>query len=215
MKLKKILLSIVAIAIIIAICFAAVKGGKKFEKSGKIQVVTSNFACYDFLRAVIGDSENIELVFIMGPGKDAHSYDPTAQDIVKIQDADLFVYVGGEMEQWSEKVLDSLDNKNQRVVCIADFVDTIEEKEVDGAEEEEEHDHEHHHDDGDEGEEHHHDEEEEEEHHHHEEGAFDEHIWTSPENAIKMVNALEKQIEELDKDNAKKYKKTLKIILHK
>jgi len=206
MKLKKILLSIVAIAIIIAICFAAVKGGKKFEKSGKIQVVTSNFACYDFLRAVIGDSENIELVFIMGPGKDAHSYDPTAQDIVKIQDADLFVYVGGEMEQWSEKVLDSLDNKNQRVVCIADFVDTIEEKEVDGAEEEEEHDHEHHHDDGDEGEEHHHDEEEEEEHHHHEEGAFDEHIWTSPENAIKMVNALEKQMEELDKDNAKKYK---------
>lgn len=200
MKFKKIILGIIAVAIIVAICFAVVKGGKKAEKSGKIQVVTSNFACYDFLRAVVGDSENIELVFLMGPGKDAHSYDPTAQDIVKIQEADLFVYVGGEMEQWSEKVLDSLENKNQKIVCIADFVDTIEEKEVDGAEE---HEHEH----GEEGHDHDDDEDEDHEHEHeHEEGAFDEHIWTSPENAIKMVEALEKEVEELDKSNAKKYK---------
>lgn len=198
MKVKKIVLGIIAIVIIVAISFAAIKGGNKAKKSEKIQVVTSNFACYDFARAIIGDSENIELVFIMGPGKDAHSYDPTAQDIVKIQEADLFIYVGGEMEQWSDKVLDSIDSKKEKVVCIADFVDKIDEKEVDGAEE-----HEHHHEDEDHDEEH----ENHEEEHEHEEGAFDEHIWTSPDNAIKMVKALEKSIEELDNANAEKYKK--------
>ena len=157
MKIKKIILSIVAILIVVAVVFAMVRGSKNRNgASGKLKVVVSNYASYDFLRAIIGDNENIELTFLMGPGKNAHSYDPTAQDLVKIQEADLFVYVGGEMEQWSEKVLDSLERDNQEVICIADFVDTIEEKEVDGAEEEEHHheeDEEHEHNDEDEEEE--------------------------------------------------------------
>ena len=162
--------------------FVIVRRGKSKQKdSDKIQVVASNFASYDFLRAIIGDDENIQLTFLLGPGKDAHSYDPTAQDLITIQNADLFVYVGGEMEKWADKVLDSLENDNTKTICIADDVDTIEEKEVDGAEETEE-------------------EEEEEE------GAFDEHIWTSPANAIKMVNSLEKAMEEVDNSNASKYK---------
>lgn len=200
MRIKKLLLGLIAIIIVIAICFVMIKGGKKSESNKKIKVVVSNYASYDFLRAIIGDNNDIELTFLIGPGKDAHSYDPTAQDLVKIQEADLFVYVGGEMEQWSEKVLDSLERDNQEVICIADFVDTIEEKEVDGAEEED-----HHHE---EDEEHEHDEEDDEEHeHHHEEGAFDEHVWTSPKNAIKMVNALEQAMEKIDGENAEKYKK--------
>ena len=91
--------------------------------------------------------------------------------------AELFVYVGGEMEQWADKVLKSLDTKNTKIICIADSVETIEEQEIDGAEE---HEHEHdeeeskEHEHEEEGE-HEHEEDEEEEHHHeHEEGAFDE-----------------------------------------
>ena len=205
MNIKKIFIGILAILIVFAICFVAVKGGKGRANNGKIKVVTSNFACYDFLRAVIGNSDNVELTFLMGPGKDAHSYDPTAQDLIKIQEADLFVYVGGEMEQWSEKVLNTLERQNQEIVCIADFVDTIDEKEVDGSEE---HDHEHEHEEdahkhGDDDDEN----EEEHEHHHHEEGAFDEHIWTSPENAIKMVKALNEAVKRIDKSNSEKYDK--------
>lgn len=183
MRIKKLLLGLIAIIIVIAICFVMIKGGKKSESNKKIKVVVSNYASYDFLRAIMGDNNDIELTFLIGPGKDAHSYDPTAQDLVKIQEADLFVYVGREMEQWSEKVLDSLERDNQEVICIADFVDTIEEKEVDGAEEEDNH------------------------HEEDEEGAFDEHIWTSPKNAIKMVNALEEAMEKIDGENAEKYKK--------
>lgn len=181
MKFKKIILIILAVLIVVGIVFAIFKSGDNKKKdSSKLQVVASNFASYDFLRAIIGDNENVELTFLIGPGKDAHSYDPTAGDLITIQNADLFVYIGGEMEKWSDKVLDSLETNNKKTICIADFVKTLEEQEVDGAEEEEEEDE--------------------------EEGAFDEHIWTSPENAIKMVDALEQAMEELDNKNASKYK---------
>ena len=154
--MKKIILGIIAIAIVAGIITAVVIGGNKQKNdNGKIKVVASNFASYDFLRAIIGDNNNIELTFLVGPGKDTHSYDPTAGDLIKIQNSKLFVYIGGEMEQWADKVLDSLDTKNTEIMCIADFVDKFEEQEVDGAEEE------HHHEEG-------------EEHEHEEEGAFDE-----------------------------------------
>ena len=186
MNLKKIILIIIAVVIVATAGFFLFKGGesKKQENNSKIKVVSSNFASYDFLRAIIGDNKNVELTFLLGPGKDTHSYDPTAQDLIKIQNADLFVYIGGEMEKWSEKVLESLENTDQKVICIADDIEKIEEKEVDGAaaaEEEEE-----------------------------EEGAFDEHIWTSPANAIKMVETLEKAMEEIDNENATKYNKNSK-----
>lgn len=197
MKAKKIIFIVLAIAIVIGIGIAFGIGGNKNKSNAKYKVVASNFASYDFLREIIGDNKDVELTFLIGPGKDAHSYDPTAQDLIKIQDSDLFVYVGGEMEKWSDKVLDSLDTDGTEIICIADFVDTMEEKEVDGAEE-----HEHDHEDEDE----HHEEGEEHEEHEHEEGAFDEHIWTSPENAIKMVNALEKAMEKIDSENSNTYK---------
>ena len=192
MKIKKIILSVLAIAIIFGIiAFLAIGGKRNTTEDAKIKIVASNFASYDFLRAIIGDNKEIELTFLLGPGKDAHSYDPTAGDLIKIQNADLFVYVGGEMEKWSDKVLESMDTNSKEIICISDFVEKIEEKEVDGAEEEDENE-----DDG------HHDKE-----HEHEEGAFDEHIWTSPANAIKMVNALEKAMEKIDNENATTYKK--------
>ncbi len=211
MKLKKILLAVLALAIIAGVAVAFIMGGNKNKTNtnAKYKVVASNFASYDFLRAIIGDNKEVELTFLLGPGKDAHSYDPTAQDLIKIQESNLFVYVGGEMEKWADKVLDSTDKSKTDIICIADYVDKMEEKEVDGAEEHEhDHDHEEHdHDHEDEDHDHDHEEDEEHEHHHeHTEGAFDEHIWTSPANAVKMVNALEKAMEKIDNENASKYK---------
>lgn len=183
MKAKKIFLSVIFILIIIGIGISIFGSEQSIRKdSSKIYIVSSNFASYDFLRAIIGDNKNIELSFLVGPGKDSHSYDPTAKDLISIQNADLFVYVGGEMEKWSGKVIDAINLENTKVICIADFVDKLEETEIDGAEEHEE------------------------EHREHEKGAFDEHIWTSPSNAIKMVNALEQAMEEIDEENKEKYK---------
>ena len=182
MKIKKVILVIILIAIILVGIIAGVVLGKKSKTSNteKIKVTASNFASYDFLRAIIGDNDNIELTFLLGPGKDAHSYDPTAQDLITIQNSDLFIYIGGEMEKWADRVLPTLDTGNTKVICVADDIKTIEEQEIDGAEPEEEEDE--------------------------EEGAFDEHIWTSPDNAITMVNTLEKSMEEIDSSNSSKYK---------
>ena len=185
MKLKKVILVIVLIAIILVGIIAGVVFGKKNKtlnnnNTEKIKVTASNFASYDFLRAIIGDNDNVELTFLLGPGKDAHSYDPTAQDLITIQNSDLFIYIGGEMEKWADRVLPTLDTSNTKVICVADDIKTIEEQEIDGAEPEDEEDE--------------------------EEGAFDEHIWTSPDNAITMVNTLEKSMEEIDSSNSSKYK---------
>ena len=129
MKLKKIILIILAVLIVAGVGFAIIKSGdNKNKDNNKLQVVASNFASYDFLRAIIGENENVEITFLIGPGKDAHSYDPTAGDLITIQNADLFVYVGGEMEKWSDKVLNSLETNNTKIICIADFVKTIEEQ---------------------------------------------------------------------------------------
>lgn len=183
MKLKKVILVIILIAIILVGMIAGVVLGKK-NKTGnnnnteKIKITASNFASYDFLRAIIGDNDNIELTFLLGPGKDAHSYDPTAQDLITIQNSDLFIYIGGEMEKWADRVLPTLDTSSTKVICVADDIKTIDEQEIDGAEPEEEE----------------------------EEGAFDEHIWTSPDNAITMVNTLEKSMEEIDSSNSSEYK---------
>lgn len=182
MKLKKVILVIILIAIILVGIIAGVVLGKKNKTSNteKIKVTASNFASYDFLRAIIGDNDNIELTFLLGPGKDAHSYDPTAQDLITIQNSDLFIYIGGEMEKWADRVLPTLDTNNTKIICVADDIKTIDEQEIDGAEPEDEEDE--------------------------EEGAFDEHIWTSPDNAITMVNTLEKSMEEIDSSNSSKYK---------
>ena len=119
MNLKKVILFLVAILIVSLAGFVIFKSGESKKRDlNKIQVVTSNFASYDFLRAIIGDNDNVELTFLLGPGKDAHSYEPTSQDLVTIQNADLFVYVGGEMEQWADKVLDSLDTKDIKIIWV-------------------------------------------------------------------------------------------------
>ncbi|MBR2289419.1 MAG: zinc ABC transporter substrate-binding protein [Clostridia bacterium] len=181
MKVKKIILGILAGLIIAVSVVLIARGAIKSKDNGKLKVVVTNFASFDFARQIVGKTDEIEVIFLMGPGKDAHSYEPTAQDITTIQNSDLFVYIGGEMENWTDKVLGSLENKDKmKIICIADDIETAEEKEIDDAEAE--------------------DEEEEEE------GAFDEHIWTSPANAIIMVNTLEKAIEEIDRKNAESYR---------
>lgn len=193
MNFKKIILIVLLILIITGVIIIAVTGSKRINSnnSNKLQVVVSNFASYDFIRAITKNTDDVELTFLLGAGKDAHSYDPTAQDLIKIQNADLFVYIGGEIEQWANKVMEAIDTNNQKVICISDQVEKIEEQEVDGVEHEEEH----------------------------EEGAFDEHIWTSPSNAISMVNNLEKAMEDINpskkdiyRENAQKYIEEIKNV---
>ena len=211
--MKKILLITLLIAIIGGgIVFVAINMNKSEKNKGdsKIDIVASNFSSYDFLRAITKDVDDVNLNFLLGPGKDAHSYEPSPQDMIDIQESDMFVYIGGELEMWADKIVETLENPDQKIIKISDAVELKEEMEIEGAE----HGHHHDHEDDD----HNHEEEanhhEDDDHNHEEEAhknketahGFDAHIWTSPENAKLMIEKLEKELSDLDSKNAEKYK---------
>ncbi|MGN0298954.1 MAG: metal ABC transporter substrate-binding protein [Lachnospiraceae bacterium] len=147
---------------------------EKEEQHG-ISIVTTLFPQYDFARNIVGDDSQIKL--LLTPGMESHSYEPTAADIIAINQADVFIYTGADMEAWAEKVLDSLDS-DVTVIDLSQYVV------LDLEDEHEEH------------------EEEEEEHVH----TYDPHIWTSPKNAILMTEGICEILVELDSENEELYR---------
>lgn len=179
MKMKKILYLILLVLIILVFIFAIIKPKEMQQHdSDKICVVCSSFVGYDFVRAITDDTNNIEIIYLLDQGVDSHSFEPTASQLIAIQNADLFIYNGGEMENWTEQVIPTLDLSRTKLLKIMDTVDLLEEEHIDGVEEEE----------------------------HHHELEWDEHVWTSPLNAIKIMEAIEQELEEIDKENASIFK---------
>ena len=111
----------------------------------RLNVVTTLFPYYDFLRQIAGDS--IRLTMVVPAGMDSHSFEPTPADMITIQNADLLVCNGGTMEQWLSQVLDSFGEGigPKRVVTMMDCVDVVQEEIVEGMEDGEAHDHGHTH----------------------------------------------------------------------
>lgn len=172
------------------------------KNDGKITVVTTCFPPYDFARAVAGDTADITM--LLSTGAEAHSYEPTPRDIAEIQNCDVFICIGGEDEVWVDSILKAVDNDSMTVIRLFDYAELLEEEAVVGASPDG-HDHHHHHDKND----HEHDGEVNE-------NNADGHIWTSPENAVKCVQAIEdafceKYIEnsEFYRSNAEEYIKRL------
>lgn len=157
-------------------------------------VAVTLFPYYDFVRQVAGDRVKLELV--VPAGMDSHSFEPTPADLIKIQESDVFFYNGGHMEHWVEEVLDSLDTSQLTAVSMMDHVEVLEEEIVEGMEDAE-------HDHG------------EEDHDHQEEHVlepgeigeveYDEHIWTSPVNAMKIVREICQVLSREDPANAAVY----------
>ena len=115
------------------------------EKS--LKIVTTIFPEYDWVREVLGDqAENDELTMLLDNGVDLHSYQPTADDIVKISDCDLFIYVGGESDGWVDDALKNATNKNMKVIDLLEVLgDSVKAEEVVEGMQETEHDHGHDH----------------------------------------------------------------------
>ena len=187
---------ILSVGMILTGCGAGQPGGqsqkKETEAEKKLKVVTTIFPQYDFVRQIAGDQ--VELQMLLKPGEETHSYEPTPQDIIAIQNCDLFIYVGGENDAWVEDILESMPDNGRKTLKLTDCVDTVEEEQKEGMKEERDHDHE----DGQDQDSH-----DEESHSVHE---IDEHVWTSPVNAEKIVEVLADQLEELDQKNAAVYK---------
>lgn len=174
-------LSIFMIMIMVLGCSA--KGGTATQnKEGKkISVVTTIFPAYDWVKQVVGDNKNVDITFLIDKGVDLHSYQASAEDIAKITDSDLFVFVGGESDDWARDLIK--ENPNLKYISMVDSIgeSALEEETVEGMQEEE-------------GEE-------------EEEGALDEHVWLSLKNAKTIVNAIAQDLAEVDPDNKASYEK--------
>ncbi len=119
---------------------------KKASNENKIKVVTTIFPEYDWAREVIGEkADDVELTLLLNNGVDLHSYQPSVKDIAKIQDADIFVYVGGESDEWVEDVLKNVKSPNQKVINLLEVLgDRVKAEEiVEGMEHEHHHGHDH------------------------------------------------------------------------
>ena len=177
----KLTICIIVILIILGIILGlSLKYNKVVKDNSKLNIVATTFSSYDFAKHIVGDKANV--IFLMEPGADEHSYEPTAADLIKIKNADIFIYIGGEMEKWSDKILESdiIDREKTTIIKVTDCIDLVTETEIDGAEPEEEEE---------------------------EEGAFDTHIWSSPSNAMKMVEYIAKTVSEKDEANKETYTK--------
>ena len=183
--MKKFLAVIITSLILVATLCACGNKENSVSKAqsgsdGKISVVTTIFPPYDFARQVGGD--NVDLTMLLKPGTESHNYDPTPQDIIKIQNCDLFIYVGGESDEWVKDILESDNSKPKKIIALIDCVDAVEEEIVEGMEDKDEDDDSH-------------------------KIEYDEHVWTSPKNAIIISKKISSALIELDKDNAKTYEK--------
>ncbi len=144
-------------------------------------VAAMNFPAYDFARRITGGRANV--VLLLSPGADSHSYEPTPADILTIENSDLFIYTGGKSDEWLGRTLSSLENDSLSVVKMMEVCDILEEETVEGMEAERR--------DSDEIE-------------------YDEHVWTSPKNAIKISAAIAEKMSEADPSNADFYFENLR-----
>ena len=183
--MKKILL----LALVVMSFLACSKKEAPIESSDnktdkKIKIVTTLFPTYDFSKEI--GKDKVEVKLILPPGIEPHSYDPTPKDIAEINSSDIFIYTGDNMEPWVAKVLNSLDNKNLKIIDVSQGITLLEEKE------DHDHDHEAH-------------EEHDKNHEDHEDGhehtGKDPHIWTDPILAKTIVENIYNGLIEKDSIN--------------
>lgn len=152
--------------------------GSSRKNSDKISIVTTNFPAYDFARAIAGDKADIKM--LIKPGAELHNYEPSPSDIIDIKNSDLFIFNGGESDEWIE---DDLIDNHAKVFKMMDAVELVEEEAVEGME-------------GDEEES--------------EEAEYDEHVWTSLRNAQKIINRLTDALSEISPENKAYFKQNAK-----
>ncbi len=199
--MKKVFAFLLSFVLLVS-CLATCAGAE----ANQINIVTTIFPIYDWVREVVGDNaSHVNITLLLDNGVDLHSYQPAAQDILAISTADLFIYVGGESDEWVEDVLQTAMNPNLKAINLLDAMgeDIKMEEIVEGMEHDHDHDHEEH--DHEESEEHEDHEEHDRDHDHEHEDEADEHVWLSLRNAGKLTKVIADTLSEIDPDYAEYY----------
>lgn len=194
-KVLSLLLVLILPAVILTGCKAGVNSQQtetqtqtetdKASDSKRLKIVCTLFPQYDFVRSIVGERADVTL--LLPPGADSHSYEPTPADMITVASADLFVYIGDEMESWAHSIIKTIKGGDVAILNVSQALGL--KLEV----------HKHEHD--------------QEQHGHGEEESVDPHIWTNPVFAAQMVDIISSSICGLDegnsiffKDNADKYR---------
>ena len=182
--MKKFTALLLTFVLFLSLCPASGLAGE----AGKIRVVTTIFPIYDWVREIAGDTGNTEITLLLDSGVDLHSFQPSAQDILKVATCDLFIYVGGESDEWAEDALAEAVNPDMVVISLVEALgeNAKAEEIVEGMEAEEEEE------EGEEGEE--------------EEPEIDEHVWLSLRNAQVFTSAIADALAQKDSANADSYR---------
>ena len=188
--MKRIIARLTALAAsaVMSFSMASCAEGELSSKPDKIDVICTTFSEYDWAREIAGGSEKVEITYLLDNGVDLHNYQPSAEDIMKISDCDMFVYVGGESDKWVADALKESRNADMQVIKLLDVLgDFAKEEEIKEGMEAEEEDEE----DEDEGPE------------------YDEHVWLSLRNAEICCDAICDSFCKLDSENSDTYKANL------
>ena len=163
-----------------AMIFVLTACSQSAESDGRIKIISSIFPSYDFAREICRGVDGTQVSMLITPGIEPHSYEPSVRDMAAIKDCDLFIYLGGESDEWVDAVLDSFDSDEISTLKMLDCVSPLEEEEVEGMQTE-----------------------------HSGEinasGENDEHVWTSPQNAVLLSQAIKDKLCSADSENAQKY----------
>lgn len=175
--MKKLLISLI-ILVVFVIGIMLLFNSKNITKKedGKLNIIATVYPVYDFAKEVAGDRANVSM--LLDPGVELHDYEPTPQDIIKIGESDLFLYLGEELEPWAETVISGIDSK-ENLKNISNGIKLIETEEFENGHDEH---------DG-------HDEHEK----------YDTHIWLDPTKAAVMVQNIAENLSEMDSNNKNYY----------
>ncbi len=120
--MKRLLALLVTGAMLLGMCSGC---SAPTQQEEGLSVVATIFPQYDFTRQVMGNTDHLKM--LLRPGQEVHSYEPTPQDIIAIQNCDLFIYVGGESDAWIDDVLEGMDTSNMVILSLMDLVEPLEE----------------------------------------------------------------------------------------
>lgn len=179
-KRKESIFVLLSLAVIFCLCGCAKQERKQDSKENQIKIAAAIFPAYDWTWNILGKNPaGAELTLLVDNGVDLHSFQPSVDDILKISNADLFIYVGGESDQWVTDALKQAKNPNIRILSMLEVIgekakmeETVEGMQADEDEEEE---------------------------------APDEHVWLSLRNAAVITDAITTELSGLDPENAKIY----------
>lgn len=152
----------------------------------KLKIVATNFPPFDFARQLAGELADVTM--LLSPGQESHTFEPTPQDIIKIQQADIFIMGGGESDQWAKKLIFSSQLDEGKALFMMDCVETVPEELTEGMN----HNHEEHADEDHSG-----------------FYEYDEHVWTSPVNAMEICRKLTEKLIAADKAHEQAYTENL------